>query len=103
MIDHCHEVKRLVAVSRVGEMREGPLLFRGSAQRPRLEEIRDNLADRIAEAHREGWLGEIEGLQISLTGAEEKLDQLDAAQSCRENTRHPGLPALPSATGFPYE
>jgi hypothetical protein len=29
---------------------------------PRLLEIRDNLTDRIAEARREGWLGEIAGL-----------------------------------------
>jgi hypothetical protein len=66
------------------------------AQRLRLEEIRDNLADRIAEAHREGWLGEIEGLQISLTNTEAKLDQLDAAQKRRESTIHLGLPAFPS-------
>jgi hypothetical protein len=32
--------------------------------------IRDNLLDRIAEAEREGWLGEAEGLKVSLAGAE---------------------------------
>ncbi|WP_244320611.1 hypothetical protein [Streptomyces melanosporofaciens] len=32
---------------------------------------------RIAEAKMEGWLGEVEGLQVSLAGAEEKLRQLD--------------------------
>jgi hypothetical protein len=32
-------------------------------QRPRIAEIRDNLLDRIAEAEREGWLGEVEGLK----------------------------------------
>lgn len=32
------------------------------AQRGRLAEMRDNLHDRITEAEREGWLGEIEGL-----------------------------------------
>ncbi|WP_438453059.1 hypothetical protein [Streptomyces asiaticus] len=32
---------------------------------------------RIAEAETEGWLGEVEGLQVSLAGAEEKLFQLD--------------------------
>ncbi|MGW3660396.1 hypothetical protein ACWD6R_34235 [Streptomyces sp. NPDC005151] len=37
------------------------------AQRHRLVEIRDNLIARIAEAEREGWLGEIEGLQVSLS------------------------------------
>lgn len=42
-------------------------------------EIRDNLLDRIAEAEREGWLGEIEGLRVSLAGAESKIDQIDSA------------------------
>ena len=46
-------------------------------QRPRIAEIRDNLIARIAEAEREGWLGEIEGLKISLAGAEDKLAQID--------------------------
>jgi hypothetical protein len=31
------------------------------AQRSRIAEIRDNLTARIAEAEREGWLGEAEG------------------------------------------
>jgi hypothetical protein len=43
----------------------------------RLEEIRDNLFARIAKAEREGWLGEVEGLQASLAGANDKLAQLD--------------------------
>ncbi|MGW3744191.1 hypothetical protein ACWD62_27235 [Streptomyces sp. NPDC005146] len=33
-------------------------------------EIRDNLLDRIAEAQREGWIGEAEGLEISRILAE---------------------------------
>jgi hypothetical protein len=41
-----------------------------------LEEIRDNLIARIAEAEREGWLGEVQGLRVSLAGAEDKLSQL---------------------------
>lgn len=47
------------------------------AQRDRIEEIRDNLIARIGEADREGWLGEVEGLKVSLAGAEDKLAQLD--------------------------
>ena len=43
----------------------------------RLAEIRDNLTARIAEAEREGWLGEAEGLKISLAGADDKLAQID--------------------------
>ena len=52
-------------------------------------------ADRIAEAEREGWLGEIEGLQVSLAGAEDKLAQID-----RRSPSGPvslGLPALQPA------
>ncbi len=53
------------------------LLRPDPAQRARLAEIRDNLVARIAEAETEGWLGEVEGLQVSLAGTEEKLRQLD--------------------------
>ena len=70
-----------------------PMLWPDPAQRPRIAEIRDNLTARITEAEREGWLGEIEGLQISITGANDKLAQID-----RRRDRQPadlGLPALP--------
>jgi hypothetical protein len=53
------------------------LLRPDRAQRGRLEEIRDNLIARIAEAEREGWHGEVEGIKVSLAGAEQKLRQLD--------------------------
>jgi uncharacterized Zn finger protein len=59
------------------------LLRPDPAQRARLEEIRDNLLARIAEAQREGWLGEVEGLQVSLAGANDKLAQLDRCSSSR--------------------
>jgi hypothetical protein len=68
------------------------------AQRPRIAEIRDNLIDRIAEAEREGWLAEIEGLELSLAGAEDKLAQIDR----RREPGGPvdiGMPALPPARG----
>lgn len=58
-----------------------PMLWPDPAQRDRLVEIRDNLLARIAEAERERWLGEMEGLQVSLAGAEEKLTQLDRRPS----------------------
>jgi integrase len=63
------------------------------AQQDRITEIRDNLTARIAEAEREGWLGEAEGLKISLAGAEDKLAQIDR----RTATPGPvglGMPAL---------
>ncbi|MFI1035932.1 site-specific integrase [Streptomyces sp. NPDC020951] len=52
-------------------------------QRHRLVEIRDNLLARIAEAEREGWLGEVEGLRVSLAGAEDKLAQIDRRRGAR--------------------
>jgi hypothetical protein len=59
-----------------------------------VEEIRDNLRARITEAHREGWLGEVEGLRVSLAGAQDKLAQLD-----RRPTRvNLGMPATPTNT-----
>lgn len=56
-----------------------PTALADPAQRPRLVEIRDNLIARITEADREGWLGEVEGLQISLAGANQKLNQIEQA------------------------
>jgi integrase len=53
------------------------MLWPDPDQRPRLVQIRDNLIDRIAEAEREGWLGEIEGLHVSLAGANDKIEQID--------------------------
>jgi hypothetical protein len=46
-------------------------------QRPRLVEIIDNLRQRVAEAEQQGWHGETQGLQVSLTAAEAKLAGLD--------------------------
>ena len=71
-----------------------PMLWPDPAQRARIAEIRDNLTARIAEAESEGWLGEIEGLHISLAGANDKLAQIDR----RRRGRQPvdlGLPAMP--------
>jgi hypothetical protein len=58
-----------------------PMLWPDPAQRDRLVEIRDNLSARIVEAEREGWLGEVEGLEVSLAGAEGKLAQIDRRRS----------------------
>ncbi|MER6179779.1 site-specific integrase [Streptomyces sp. NPDC001652] len=66
-------------------------------QRDRLIEIRDNLIDRIAEAQREGWLGEVEGLEISQADAEDKLAQLD--QALKPTVTHLGLPAFRQIAG----
>ena len=75
------------------------LLRPDPAQRGRLEEIRANLHDRIAEAEREGWLGEIEGLKVSLAGTEDKLAQIDTALQRQEQAVHLGMPAFPDIAG----
>jgi hypothetical protein len=75
------------------------LLRPDPAQRGRLEEIRASLHDRIAEAEREGWLGEIEGLKVSLAGTEDKLAQIDTALRRREQAVHLGMPAFPDIAG----
>jgi hypothetical protein len=69
------------------------MLWPDPAQHERLVEIRDNLTARISEAEREGWLGEVEGLRISLTGAKDKLAQIDR-RSHNENTVDLGIPTL---------
>ncbi|HEY9367149.1 site-specific integrase [Streptomyces sp.] len=84
-----HFEKRKVSIGTCGRAFSSPcvhehacvrcsLLRPDPAQRGRLEEIHDNLVARIAEAEREGWLGEVEGLRVSLAGAKDKLAQVDA-------------------------
>jgi hypothetical protein len=63
------------------------------------KEIRDNLEARITEAHREGWLGEIEGLQVSLSGAQQKLTQLDATANRLANAVNIGMPTFAHIAG----
>jgi hypothetical protein len=69
-----------------------PVLRIDPGQRPRLADIRDNLTARIAEAGREGWLGEAEGLRVSLAAARDKLAQLDE-RTRRAATVSLGIPA----------
>ncbi|WP_255512245.1 tyrosine-type recombinase/integrase [Kribbella sp. VKM Ac-2571] len=45
-------------------------------QADRLREIITNLHSRITEAEQNNWLGEVEGLKVSRTGAHEKLEQV---------------------------
>ena len=75
-----------------------PLLRPDPAQRTRLAEVHGNLLARIAEAEREGWLGEVEGLKVSLAGAQHKLAQLDEL-AARRTTVHLGTPDLSHVVG----
>jgi hypothetical protein len=69
-----------------------PLLRIDPAQRYRLEEIRDNLLARIAEAEREGWAGEAEGLRVSLAAANNKIAQADMTTARRVEAVSLGIP-----------
>lgn len=68
------------------------------AQRPRLAEIRNNLTARITEAGQQGWLGEAEGLRVSLAGAEGKLAQL-AERTRQTSVINLGIPAFREIVG----
>jgi site-specific recombinase XerD len=63
-----------------------PSLRIDPAQRGRLAEIIANLRDRIAEARINGWLGEVEGLQVSLDAAAAKLASLDRRNTAERTT-----------------
>lgn len=75
------------------------LLRPDPAQRARLEEIRDNLEARIIEAKREGWLGEVEGLQVSYSGVKDKLAQIDATIRRKSTAAELGMPPFGSISG----
>ena len=74
-----------------------PMLRVDPQQRPRLVTIIRNLADRIAEARDNGWLGEVEGLHISLDAARAKLAALDRTKPTPgANITNLGIPVIPS-------
>jgi hypothetical protein len=56
-----------------------PLLRPDPAQIHRLQEILENLHARLAEARAQSWLGEVEGLQITIAAAEQKLAAMQRA------------------------
>ena len=62
-------------------------------QRHRLQQIRGSLTARIAEAEREGWTGEAEGLKVSLAATEAKLAQADGLIARRAAATDLGIPA----------
>lgn len=75
-----------------------PLLRPDPAQMPRLQEIRDNLTARITEARREGWLGEIAGLEATLGAAEQKLQTMRQIAD-RHAVTHLGMPDFRNTVG----
>jgi uncharacterized protein YjhX (UPF0386 family) len=65
-----------------------------------LEEIRDNLEARIIEAKCEGWLGEVEGLQVSLSGGKDKIARIDSALGRLYRVTALGLPSFKEVAGW---
>jgi hypothetical protein len=76
-----------------------PLLRPDPAARTRLEDIRDNLIARIAEAESHRWYGEAEGLKVSLAGANAKLAQMDQISASRTTTVQLGIPGFTDTAG----
>ncbi len=76
-----------------------PLLRPDPTQRHRLTQIRASLLARIAEAEANHWLGEAEGLNVSLAGAEQKLAQMDQITAQRSRAVQLGMPSFPQAAG----
>jgi hypothetical protein len=76
-----------------------PLLRPDPAARARLEQIRDNLLARIAEAESHRWYGEAEGLKVSLAGANAKLAQIDQITARRTQAVQLGIPSFTDTAG----
>jgi hypothetical protein len=58
----------------------------------RLDELETDLLARRSRAHDEGWLGEIDGLDLTLSFLRQKRDQARRlAHSARVNLGMPGL------------
>ncbi|MGA5558863.1 tyrosine-type recombinase/integrase [Streptomyces lavendulocolor] len=71
-----------------------PMLRPDPGERRRLVEIAGNLADRIAEAQREGWLGDVKGLGATLEAAKDKIAQMDAQTASSRQSIYLGMPSF---------
>jgi integrase len=75
-----------------------PLLRPDPAQRPRLEEIRANLFDRLQEAKEQGWLGEVAAIEASLAAADQKLEAMQTV-AAKHTSTHLGMPDFHRSAG----
>ncbi|WP_371583855.1 hypothetical protein [Streptomyces sp. NBC_01314] len=63
----------------------------------RLDDVHDNLLDRLKEAKEQGWLGEVAAIETSLAAAEDKLSSMremtaeHTATSLGESDFHPSV------------
>lgn len=65
----------------------------------RLDELETDLLHRQAEAHARGWLGELDGLQLTLTFLRDKREQARRLQERPTVTL--GLPTTANRTTTP--
>src|SRR2546430_13937138 len=70
-------------------------------QRTRLIEIIRSLTDRIVEAKLNGWLGEVEGLNVSLEAARTKLVSLERTSRSGGGITPPGVSPVPNQSRTP--
>jgi hypothetical protein len=68
------------------------------AQKPRLEEIRANLSDRLQEARDQRWLGEVAAIETTLAAATQKLTAMRELNA-RSTTVHLGMPDIGCSAG----
>lgn len=79
-----------------------PVLQIDPRQRGRLIEIIHNLRERTREARGNGWLGEVEGLQVSLDAATAKLSSLSRPRTDgRPQLVDLGMPVLTDHASSP--
>ncbi|WP_329164255.1 site-specific integrase [Streptomyces sp. NBC_01387] len=67
-------------------------------QMPRLEEIHDNLLDRLKEAKDQGWLGEVAAIEASVAAAEDKLSSM-REMTAKHTTTSLGMPDFHPSVG----
>ncbi|MET7852819.1 tyrosine-type recombinase/integrase [Streptomyces avermitilis] len=67
-------------------------------QMPRLEEIHDNLLDRLKEAKDQGWLGEVAAIETSVAAAEDKLASMREL-AAKHTTTNLGMPDFHPTVG----
>jgi hypothetical protein len=74
-----------------------PMLNINPKMLPRLDEIEDDLQARRSRAAHEGWLGEVEGLDLTLTLLRQKREQTQRLTRIAPIAL--GMPAIPAAKG----
>jgi hypothetical protein len=70
-----------------------PMLATNPKMLPRLDEIEEDLMARRARAEHEAWLGEVEGIDLTLTFLRQKREE--TKRLARIAPVSPGMPALP--------